>query len=137
MTMLNPASPIVRSLLEEIAGLLDTFSRSGLPSAIDLTSLPITPEDNAALDEALGRGNVEAVVAAGGMSEVIETSFSGVWRVRHFDKAEKLKADRLEITAVPEILLAHSDDIAAAARRLRDSLAADTHSPARETILGQ
>jgi hydrogenase-1 operon protein HyaF len=137
MTMLNPVSPIVRSLLEEVASLLDTYSRSGLPSAIDLTSLPITPEDNAALDEALGRGNVEAVVAAGGMSEVIETGFSGVWRVRHFDKAEKLKADRLEITAVPELLLAHGDDIAAAARRLRDSLAADTNSPARETILGQ
>lgn len=134
MSPAEPLTPLARSLLGEIRAKLAAFCASGEPTAIDLRSLPLADADRAALDAALGRGAVEAVVTASGESEVWETSYAGVWWARHYSDSGRLVAERIEITAIPDMLPSQADDIAAAAQRLADSLSHSTDIPQREEI---
>ena len=79
--------------------------------------------DREALDSILGRGEVSAAVEVAGRSEVWETEFSGVWRVRHFGDG-MIAADLIEITSCPSILAADRRDADNAARRLAEALEA-------------
>jgi hydrogenase-1 operon protein HyaF len=131
---------LAAGLLREIADALSAFSRTGTAVAIDLRSLPLSDADLTSLDAALGRGAVEAVVTAGGESEIWETSYSGVWWVRDFDGSGRVVAERIEVTAIPGMLPSHSADVAVAAARLRDAMAPapslSTASTAEETLNG-
>lgn len=123
-----------RSVLTEIAAALSAFCRTGEPAAIDLRSLPLSGPDRAALDSTLGRGGVEAVASAGGESEVWETAYSGVWWTRHFDGAGRVVAERIEITAIPDILPSHGADITAAEERLRHNLQSTQFAGGRKEL---
>jgi len=109
----------VSAILAELATLLEQLAESQIPAAIDLRSLPMSPQDRDELKRVLGDGEVQATVNADGLSSIRETSFSGVWWVTHCDAQGKLIAELLEVTRVPEMLASASDEIAAAARTLR------------------
>lgn len=120
-----PAAPgpsISSSLLVEVADHLAAFVEDGTPHIIDLASLPMTDSDRDALDERLGIGEVKAEIAVIGRSEVWETAYSGVWRVRHFGAKAEPAADQIVIDTVPEILRTHIEDARAAAHRLAAEL---------------
>lgn len=116
---------MAESLLSEIAERLADLADSGEASAIDLRSLPMTPSDTEELEERLGRGDVAAALDVAGRSEVWETRYAGVWWVRHFGAGDTIAAERIEITAVPEMLVTHGADISAASKTLRGDLAAE------------
>lgn len=105
-------------LLNEIGHALDRLLADGTPSVIDLTSLPLAPQEAEGLEAALGTGEITATFSARGDSEVRETSFPGVWRVTHFSEAGTPVARLVEITHVPALLAADDGDIAAGRRRL-------------------
>ena len=113
---------LARSLLREIAQHLDRLAATGEAAAIDLRSLPMTDADRRELDEALGHGDVAAMLDVAGESEIRETGYAGVWWVRHFGADGKIAAERIEICTVPDILITHESDIAAAGARLRQEL---------------
>ena len=116
------------SLFVEIADRLARFAETGEPHIIDLTSLPMTDEDRAALDERLGVGEVRAEIAVIGRSELWETAYSCVWRVRHYGSVEnKAAADQIVIDTVPQIIRAHREDARAAAARLHGEMS-DAHT---------
>jgi hydrogenase-1 operon protein HyaF len=112
----------VSAILAELARLLDQLAEKDIPAAIDLRSLPLSPQDRAELKQALGNGEVEASVNAEGVSTLRETRICGVWWVEHRDAHGELTAELLEVTRVPEILASASDEIAAAAHTLRERL---------------
>jgi hydrogenase-1 operon protein HyaF len=120
---------MAQSLLQEIADRLSDLAKTGETSAIDLRSLPMTPADRDELEERLGRGDVEATLDVAGKSEVRETHYPGVWWVRHFGTGDAVASERIEITAVPEILVTHAADIAAGSKRLREALSAHSAEP--------
>ena len=107
----------VAAILTELVTLLE---RLGTPAAIDLRSLPMSPQDRVELERALGEGEVQATVNARGLSTVRETRIAGVWWIEHRDPQGELVAELLEVTRVPEILAGAPDDIAAAAQTLRE-----------------
>jgi hydrogenase-1 operon protein HyaF len=117
---------MVRAVMAEIAALLAKFAAAGEPAIIDLRSLPLTPADLAALDERLGRGEVEMKLNLGTGSSIWETAYAGVWRVRDHKEGgfcQGLAAgERVEINRLPEIVITHIDDIRAAAARLASDL---------------
>lgn len=113
---------LAQSVLQEIAQHLSVLAAEGETEAIDLHSLPMTAADRSELEDSLGRGEVEATLNVAGISVVWETSYSGVWWVRHFGADDKIAAERIEIAAIPEILVTHGCDIAAAAARLQEDL---------------
>lgn len=122
--------PFVRALLQEIADRLEHFAATGEGHIIDLRALPMTDGDRAAVEGALGRGEVSATLDVAGRSEATETRYSAVWLVRHFGGDGRVAAERIEIAAIPEILMADRADAAAAARRLDAELGAAP--PAKE-----
>ena len=122
----------VAALLTELTSLLDGLAETRMPAAIDLFSLPMSPQDRSELERVLGQGEVRATIDAEGRSTLRETRMSGVWWVEHRDAQGALVAELLEVAQVPAILASEFDEIAAAARSLRAHLSSGA-CPARET----
>ncbi len=95
-----------------------------------MRSLPMSPQDRADLQRVLGEGEVLAAVNSGGPSSIRETSFPGIWWVTHCNAQGETIAELLEVTRVPEMLASAPDEIAAAARALRERMSLEA-SPAR------
>lgn len=112
----------VSAVLCELVALLERLVEEQQTAAIDLRSLPMSPQDRVELQNALGQGEVQATVDADGRSTIRETRVAGVWWVEHQNSAGELIAESLEVTQIPEILLSASDEIAAAACALRARL---------------
>lgn len=112
----------VPAILAELATLLEQLEESQTPAAVDLRSLPMSPQDRAELERVLGDGEVQATVKADGLSSIRETSFSGIWWVTHCNAQGETIAELLEVTRVPQMLASAPDEIAAAARALRERM---------------
>lgn len=112
----------VSAILAELATLLEQLAESQTPAAIDLRSLPMSPQDRTELERVLGDGEVQATVKADGLSSMRETSVSGIWWVTHCNPLGEPIAELLEVTRVPEMLASAPEEIAAAARALRERL---------------
>jgi hydrogenase-1 operon protein HyaF len=110
---------MAQSLLREVARALTALAETGARDAIDLRSLPLTAADREDLEVALGRGEASVTLQAAGLSEVWETRFAGVWWLRHLGGDGRVAAEVIEITPIPDIVVAHAQDIAAAAAALR------------------
>jgi hydrogenase-1 operon protein HyaF len=123
---------IPRFLLNEIAEHLERFVQTGETHTIDLKSLPMTEADLNDLNDMLGIGEVRADLAIVGKSEVWETAFNGVWRVRHLGTEDAVAADEIMITAIPDILVTHTEDARGAVKRLREAAHAFQSEPSRE-----
>ncbi|MGO9930254.1 MAG: hydrogenase expression/formation C-terminal domain-containing protein [Steroidobacteraceae bacterium] len=120
----------VSAVLAELATLLEQLAESQVPAAIDMRSLPMSPLDRSELQRVLGDGEVQATVNSSGLSSIRETSFPGIWWVTHRDAQGETIAELLEVTRVPQMLSSASDEIAAAARALRERMSLEA-SPAR------
>ena len=91
----------VAAILTELVTLLERLAESDIAAAIDLRSLPMSPQDRVELERALGDGEVQATVTAQGVSTIRETRISGIWWVEHRDPQGELIAELLEVTRVP------------------------------------
>ena len=114
----------VAAILTELATLLEHLARSDTSAAIDLRSLPMSPQDRTELEQVLGEGEVRATVSAQGWSTVRETRVSGIWWVEHRDVQGEPVAELLEVTRIPQILTSAPDEIAASAEMLRARIGA-------------
>lgn len=101
----------VQPLLHEVRHALQRLARGEQGTVIDLQSLPLAPGEEARIEEALGEGEVSAQLDALGPSSIRETSYPGVWIVTHRNAENEIVARFIEVTRVPEILLAQSEDI--------------------------
>lgn len=121
----------VTAILFELVGLLERLAHEEASAMIDLGSLPMSHQDRAELQVALGEGEVRATVTAGGLSNIHETRVPGVWWIAHHDQEGKLIAELIEVTRVPEILGSATDEIAVGARELRARIAMAVPPPPR------
>jgi hydrogenase-1 operon protein HyaF len=121
----------VTAILAELVGLLERLANGELPAAIDLRSLPMSPQDRVALQSALGDGEVHATLDAQGLSSIRETRVPGVWWVEHRDPHGELIAESIEVTCMPQILMSALDEIGAGAAALRAQISSNTAVHAR------
>ncbi|HUN75914.1 MAG TPA: hydrogenase expression/formation C-terminal domain-containing protein [Steroidobacteraceae bacterium] len=119
----------VRALLTEIATHLERVASGGEAFAIDLRTLPMSPEDLAQLSAALGHGEVEITLHAGGESIIRETAVHGVWWAEHRDRDGAVIASFIEIATAPQILLVDADELQQGAAQLRIALRAPPVGP--------
>lgn len=122
MAALDGPTGNAKALLHEIAKHLEVLARNGESAAIDLRAVPLSPGDRDELKDTLGVGVVEARIDALGRSEVREAKFPGVWWVTHYNEADEIVAELIEICAVPLILQAPVEDISQGAIELADAL---------------
>jgi hydrogenase-1 operon protein HyaF len=112
----------IRALLAEIAALLEKLDDNGETGMIDLNSLPLAPGEYEQLRQTLGQGEVSARIEAIGASEIIETHYSGVWWVTHYNVEGDIVADMIEIALLPEIIKSQPEDVKDGLIKLKDQL---------------
>ncbi|WP_139559221.1 hydrogenase expression/formation protein [Methylotetracoccus oryzae] len=110
------------ALLAEVVDRAARYRADDSSHVINLTLLPVTPEDLEYLDAALGRGGVSLLSRGYGNCRITATQLDGVWWVQYFNAAEKLLLNTLEIIDLPESALAAPEDIADTIERLADCL---------------
>ena len=116
----------VTAILSELVSLLERLATGEESAAIDLRSLPMSPQDRSELRRALGDGEVQATLNAEGISNIRETHVPGVWWVEHHDRHGELIAELIEVTRMPHILMSATDEIALGAVALREQLTTPT-----------
>jgi hydrogenase-1 operon protein HyaF len=90
---------------------------------VNLTLLPMTPEDLAYLHGALGTGLVAIHARGYGTCRITGTALGGVWWVQYFNSTGALILDTLEVVDVPEAALAAGEDLDATVGRLAEWVA--------------
>jgi hydrogenase-1 operon protein HyaF len=124
-----PRGPAVINAPPIYAELADKAARgtAGEPAhVVNFTLLPHTEEDLLWLDAALGEGAVTILSRGYGNCRVTATALAGVWRVQFFNSMDALILDTLEVTDMPEVVLAAREDLEDSARRLEQVLEAIT-----------
>ncbi len=101
------APPLLRELGEQVKRLLAT----GESSAIDLSSLPLTPADLDWMREKLGTGEISVTLQANGESTLNETACPGIWWVTHHNEQGAVTSQFIEVAFVPELVKAHPQDV--------------------------
>lgn len=126
---------MARSILAEIARMLEALAKDGTTSSIDLRSLPLTDADRQQLEELLGRGEVSAELEVSGRSSIWETAYAGAWWVRHRGAGDKVSSEEIMVCPIPEILITHAADIESAAIRIKQEIL-ENHQPQAEASNG-
>ena len=111
-------------LLHEIRHALERLASTGEPTTIDLSSIPLSPEDRDELRDTLGKGEVEARLDAFGPSYIRETAYPGVWLVQHMNPQGEEHSSLIEIARLPSLLLTPEADVKDSAEALADWLTA-------------
>jgi hydrogenase-1 operon protein HyaF len=99
------------AVLREIAARLDSLAKGGEGGIIDLGAMPLSPADKDWLATQLGEGEVVITLDLDGPSDVRETRYAGVWWLVHRNPNEVVTGEFIEITRIPELVMAHPDDI--------------------------
>jgi hydrogenase-1 operon protein HyaF len=107
------------AVLHEVLGLLNALAERNETGVIDLGGMPLSQADKVWLSEKLGRGEVEMTLALDGVSQIRETSFHGVWWLIHRNENNVVTGEFIEVNRVPDLVLAHADDIRRSAESLR------------------
>jgi hydrogenase-1 operon protein HyaF len=108
----------VMPLLHEIRHALRRVAEGGQGTTIDLGSLPMAPGEDKRIEEMLGQGEVRAELNALGPTLVQETRYPGVWFITHRNTEQEVIARFIEVTRMPELLLAQADDMRRAVSEL-------------------
>ena len=112
----------VRPLLHEIRHALGRLAEGGEGTIIDMSSLPLAPGEETKIEAALGEGEVRAELDALGPTTILETSFPGVWLVTHRNTENEVIGRLIEVTRIPDLLLAQPEDIHAGLARLAQAI---------------
>jgi len=105
-------------LLHELQEAID-HSGPGVPAhVLNLTLLPLSSADNAALDAVLDGGSVAMLSRGFGNCRISSTAARGVWRVQYFNTMQTLILNTIEVVDVPAVALAAPEDLAETRSRL-------------------
>jgi hydrogenase-1 operon protein HyaF len=113
----------VPSLLSELQAAIERCGPETPAHVINLTLLPLSTEDSAHLDAVLDGGSVVVLSRGFGNCRISSTAARHVWRVQYFNNMQTLILDTLEVTAMPEVALAATEDLAETRDRLADLVA--------------
>lgn len=91
---------------------------------INLSNLPVTPEDLALIETTLGEGPVRALSRGYRTCRVVSTACRHVWRVMYFDAEDRLLVHMIEVVDVPTAVLATPEDMRDGARKLAETIVA-------------
>lgn len=109
-------------ILHEVRHALQRLLDSGETTTIDLRALPMAPGEEATIEAALGVGELSIKLDALGPSTITETQFSGVWLVTHFNTEEEILGKFIEITRIPELMIAQTEDMQSGLEQLKSKL---------------
>jgi len=112
------------ALLAELVDKSGQFATNPELHVVNLTLLPHTEEDLTWLDEALGTGAVTILSRGYGNCRITATALPHVWRVQFFNSMDTLILDTFEVTNMPEVAIAATEDLTDSGERLIEVLEA-------------
>ncbi len=110
-------------ILVELEDRCAKFEHTGAEHSINLTLLPLSQEEIEFLDARLGRGPVDMLSRAYGKCQIISTLTPNVWWVRYYNSMGTLILNSLEISSMPQVVAAASEDLGDSSTRLSEILA--------------
>jgi len=113
-----PGAMNAPALLAEIRDQVRRFRPRRAAHVINLTLLPLTPDDHRVLERAIVPGPVAILSRGFGNCRVSSTRLANVWRVQYFNSMQTLILNTIEIVTVPEVALAAAEDLADSRERL-------------------
>lgn len=110
----------VPALVNELQEAMDHAGPDVPAHVINLTLLPLSPEDAAHLDALLDGGSVVLLSRGFGNCRISSTAARHVWRVQYFNNMQTLILNTIEVVALPEVALAAREDLVETHGRLAD-----------------
>ena len=110
----------VPALVHELQEAMDHAGPDTAARVINLTLLPLSPEDVAHIDAVLNGGTVTVLSRGFGNCRISSTAARHVWRVQYFNNMQTLILNTLEITTMPEVAIAAREDLLETRDRLAD-----------------
>jgi hydrogenase-1 operon protein HyaF len=97
--------------------------RVGEPAhVVNLSLLPVTPEDIGFLDHQLGTGRVLLLSRGYGNCRITHTRHPHCWRVVYYNAMDTVILNTVEVVDLPEVALAAPEDLQDSHERLEDVL---------------
>ncbi|GAB2179827.1 hydrogenase expression/formation protein [Denitratisoma sp. agr-D3] len=95
--------------------------QAGQPAhVINLTLLPVTPEDLQYMADCLGFGTISMLSRGYGNCRITATGLPHTWWVQYFNSMDQLILNTLEVVQVPEAALAAREDYEDSIERLKE-----------------
>jgi hydrogenase-1 operon protein HyaF len=110
----------VPALVNELQQAMDRSGPVTPAHVINLTLLPLSPEDTAHLDRLLGGGSVVILSRGFGNCRISSTAARNVWRVQYFNNMQTLILNTIEVVDMPEVAIAAREDLVETRERLAD-----------------
>lgn len=121
----GPLPPDVQNaplLVEEIRDQIARWQPGQPPHVVNLTLLPVTPEDIAFLDHQLGTGRVLLLSRGYGNCRITNTRHPHCWRVVYYNSMDSVILNTVEVVDMPEVAMAAPEDLRDSHERLADVL---------------
>ena len=98
--------------------------RAGQPAeVVNLSLLPLSPDDIGFMDHQLGTGRVLILSRGYGNCRISNCRVPNTWRVVYYNSADTVILNSVEVTDMPEVACAAREDLADSAERLAEVLA--------------
>jgi hydrogenase-1 operon protein HyaF len=110
------------ALLTELLDQSGRYKAGRSAHVINLTLLPVTPQDLNYLGVALGGGAATILSRGYGNCRIGSTALTHVWWVQYFNSMDQLILNTLEVVDVPEVALAAREDYEDSIARLAEWL---------------
>lgn len=110
------------ALLREIQYQASVFRPRRGPHVVNLSMLPLSPADHAAINAFLGEGRVAILSRGFGNCHISSTPVRGVWRVQYLNSMNTLILDTIEVVDIPEAARATAEDFSDSIERLEELL---------------
>lgn len=111
------------AVLNELLERSKKHQKGAAAHIINLSLLPMSPEDIAYLYDAFCTGTVSILSRGYGNCRITSTRLANVWWVQYFNSMDQIILNTLEVADVPEVALAASDDFQDSIERLAEWLA--------------
>lgn len=97
--------------------------RPGMPAhVVNLTLLPLSPEDVSFLEERLVGGSVLILSRGYGNCRIISTLVPNCWRVTYYNSSDTIILNTVEVINIPEVACAAREDLQDSCVRLTEVL---------------
>ncbi len=115
-------APALRVELDEQRALRPGLPADAPPHVVNLTLLPVTPEDIGWLDHHLGTGRVVILSRGYGNCRITNCLAAGTWRLVYYNSQDQVILNTIEVGPLPEVACAATDDLSDSVERLADVL---------------
>lgn len=111
------------AIVTELNDHLAKWKPGAAAHVINLTLLPLSPQDVGFMDELLGVGNVVVLSRGYGNCRIGSTGVPHCWRVVYYNSQDAIILNTIEIVEIPEVACAAREDLEDSDERLDDVLA--------------